>query len=152
MADISVPSLILFIASIVVAAGVSGVLIDTVTGISSSVDERGGDVSSEIRTDIEVISDPEGGVYDTGSDTLSVYVKNTGLRTLPATASGFDLIVDAQYQSQSDVTVTVEDGTEWRPSNVVRLDITNLSLSQSADHRLKVVVDGDEEVFEFYVP
>ncbi|KAB1194559.1 flagellar protein G [Haloferax sp. MBLA0076] len=152
MADISVPSLILFIASIVVAAGVAGVLIDTVTGISSSVDERGGDVSTEIRTDIEIISDPESSVYDTGSGTLTVYVKNTGLRTLPATSGGFDVIVDSQYRSQSDVAVSVVDGTEWRPSNVVELEITNLTLTQSADHRLNVVVDGDEEVFEFYVP
>ncbi|WP_416839399.1 flagellar protein G [Haloferax sp. DFSO52] len=150
MADISVPSLILFIASIVVAAGVSGVLIDTVTGISSSLDERGGDVSTEIRTDIEVISDAEAGVYDTGNDNLTVYVKNTGLRTLPATSGGFDVIVDAQYQT--DVNVSVVDGTEWRPSNVVELEVSNLTLSTSTDHRLNVVVDGDEEVFEFYVP
>ncbi|WP_396612953.1 CARDB domain-containing protein [Haloferax sp. S1W] len=146
MADISVPSLILFIASIVVAAGVAGVLIDTVTGISSSVDERGGDVSTDIRTDIEVISDPEGGgLYDDANDNLSVYIKNTGLRTLPASSGGFDVIVDAQYQT--NVTVTVVDGSEWRPSNVVRVDI-GVALN-SGDHRLKVVVDGDEEVFEF---
>ncbi|KAB1196557.1 MULTISPECIES: flagellar protein G [Haloferax] len=149
MADISVPSLILFIASIVVAAGVSGVLIDTVTGISNSVDQRGGDVSTEIRTDIEVISDADASVYNETSDTLTVYVKNTGLRTLPATSGGFDIIVDAQYQT--DVTTSVVDGAEWRPSNVVRLEITNLDLTSPDDHRLKVVVDGDEEVFEFYV-
>ncbi|ELZ85827.1 fla cluster protein flaG [Haloferax elongans ATCC BAA-1513] len=146
MADISVPSLILFIASIVVAAGVAGVLIDTVTGISSSLDERGGDVSKDIRTDIEVISDPEGGgIYDDGNDNLSVYVKNTGVRSLPATSEGFDVIVDAEYQT--DVTVTVVDGAEWRPSNVVRVDI-GVALN-SGDHRLKLIVDGDEEVFEF---
>ncbi|WP_411963133.1 CARDB domain-containing protein [Haloferax sp. YSMS24] len=150
MADISVPSLILFIASIVVAAGVSGVLIDTVTGISSSLDEQGGDVSSEIRTDIEVISEPDASVYNETSGTLTVYVKNTGLRTLPATSSGFDIIVDAQYQS--DVNTSVVDGNEWRPSNVVELEVNNLTLSSPDDHRLKVIVDGDEEVFEFYVP
>ncbi|ELZ91357.1 fla cluster protein flaG [Haloferax mucosum ATCC BAA-1512] len=149
MADISIPSLILFIASIVVAAGVSGVLIDTVTGISSSVDDRGGDVSTEIRTDIEVISDPQGGVYDDTNDNLSVYVKNTGLRSLPATSDGFDIIVGAKYQSS--VSVTVVDGTEWRPSNVVRIDVTGIQLS-SGDYRMKIVVDGDEEVFEFHVP
>ncbi|ELZ60253.1 MULTISPECIES: CARDB domain-containing protein [unclassified Haloferax] len=149
MADISVPSLILFIASIVVAAGVSGVLIDTVTGISSSLDERGGDVSTEIRTDIEVISDPQAGVYDGGSDNLSIYVKNTGLRTLPAASGGFDIIVGGQYQT--NVTVNVVDGTEWRPSNVIELTVTDIALS-SGDYRMTVVVDGDEEVFEFRVP
>ncbi|MFC7203971.1 flagellar protein G [Haloferax namakaokahaiae] len=147
MADVSVPSLILFIASIVVAAGVAGVLIDTVAGISNSLDDQGGDVSAQIKTDIEVISDPETGVYD-GSDTVTVYVKNTGLRTLPATGDSFDVIVNASYQS--DVNASVVDGDDWRPSNVIELTISNISLPQG-DHRLKLIVDGDEEVFDFRV-
>ncbi|WP_410764986.1 flagellar protein G [Haloferax sp. DFSO60] len=147
MADVSVPSLILFIASIVVAAGVAGVLIDTVAGISNSLDDQGGDVSEQIRTDIEVISDPESGVYD-GSSTVTVYVKNTGLRTLPASGDSFDVIVNATYQA--DVSATVVDGSDWRPSNVIELTISNISLPQG-DHRLKLVIDGDEEVFDFRV-
>jgi flagellar protein FlaG len=145
VADISVPSLILFIASIVIAAGVAGVLVDTVSGISSALDDRGADLSQEVRTDIEVISDPEAGVYD--GNNITLYVKNTGLRTIPASADAVDVMVDGVYQT--NVTVSVVDGTEWRPHDVVELTIGGQSSLADGDHRVKLVIDGDEEVFEF---
>jgi flagellar protein FlaG len=146
VADVSVPSLILFIASIVIAAGVAGVLIDTVTGISGALDDRGADVAENIRTDIEVISDAESNVYDAGN--LTLYVKNTGRRTIPATGESFDVIVDAQYRTDVSVTV-VDGGTEWTPHGVVRVTVENLDGLDSGDHRVRLVVDGDEETFRF---
>jgi flagellar protein FlaG len=146
MAEISVPTLILFIASIVVAAGVAGVLIDTVSGISSAVDDRGGDVSTSIKTDVEVISDAEAGVYDGANDTLTLYVKNTGIRTLPADADAVDVFVDGQYRTNT--TLTTVEGTEWTPDAVVELTVSDVVLNPG-DHRAKLVVDTDEEVFTF---
>ncbi|WP_336022113.1 flagellar protein G [Halobellus salinisoli] len=149
MADVSVPSLILFIASIVIAAGVAGVLIDTVTGISGSLDDRGADVSENIRTDIEIISSPEPGVYNETNDELTLYVKNTGRRTLPATGETFDVIVDAQYRANVSVSVAGDaDADEWAPHDVVEVTIGDLVLDEG-DHRATLVVDGDEEVFRF---
>jgi flagellar protein FlaG len=147
MADVSAPTLILFIASLVIAAGVSGVLINTVSDISNALDERGADVSKNIRTDVEVISESDPGVYDDGNDNLTVYVKNTGSRNLPASAETFDVLVDATYQTDVSVTNVDETGEEWRPHDVVEVSIT-VDLS-AGDHRLKLVVDGDEETFEF---
>jgi flagellar protein FlaG len=147
MAEISVPTLILFIASIVVAAGVAGVLIDTVSGISNAVDDRGGDVSKSIRTDAEIISDPETGVYDDANGTITLYVKNTGVRTLPT--GNIDPFVDGRYRTNT--TVSVVDGSAWTPNAVVELTISEVSLS-SGDHRVKLVIDSDEEVFRFRTP
>ena len=147
MADVSVPSLILFIASIVIAAGVAGVLIDTVTGISGALDDRGADVAENIRTDVEVISDSESNVYNNDTNTLTLYVKNTGDRTLPATGETFDVIVDAQYQTNVSVSVA-DGGDDWTPHGVVEVTIENLDLG-GGDHRVTLTVDGDEEVFRF---
>jgi flagellar protein FlaG len=146
MAEISIPTLILFIASIVIAAGVAGVLIDTVSGISNSVDDRGGDVSLSIQTDTEIISDPEAGVYDSTNNTVTLYVKNTGVRTLPADGSSIDPFVDGVYRTNTSVTVV--DGGEWTPDAVIELTIKDVSLS-AGDHRVKLVVDSDEEIFSF---
>lgn len=151
MADVSVPSLILFIASIVVAAGVAGVLIDTVTGISGALDERGADVAENIRTEMEVISSSEATVYNASTDTITLFVKNTGGQTLPATNETFDVIVDAQYRTNVSVTV-VDDptATAWEPHGVVRIEIGDVTLTQgSGDHRVTLIVDGDEETFRF---
>ncbi|WP_380675620.1 CARDB domain-containing protein [Salinigranum sp. GCM10025319] len=149
MAEISVPTLILFIASIVVAAGVAGVLIDTVSGISNAVDDRGGDVSQSIKTDVEIISDPEAGVYDADNETVTLYVKNTGIRDLPADADAVDLFVDGQYRTATALTVV--EGSEWTPNAVVEITVSGVSLSPG-DHRVKLVLDGDEEVFRFRTP
>lgn len=147
MADVSAPTLILFIASLVIAAGVSGVLINTVTDISSALDDRGADVSSNIRTDVEIISASEPNVYDATNETLTLYVKNTGTRSLPATGQTFDVIVDAKYQT--NVTVTIADGeSAWRPHGVVKVVVGGLDLG-TGDHRATFVVDGDEETFQF---
>ena len=146
MAEISIPTLILFIASIVIAAGVAGVLIDTVSGISNSVDDRGGDVSKSIQTDTEIISDPEVGVYDGANNTVTLYVKNTGVRTLPTNGNSFDPFVDGIYRTNTSITVV--DGSDWTPDTVVELTINEVSLSPG-DHRVKLVVDGDEEIFSF---
>ncbi|WP_049987674.1 flagellar protein G [Halobellus rufus] len=149
MADVSVPSLILFIASIVIAAGVAGVLIDTVTGISGSLDDRGADVAENIRTDVEVISSAEAGVYNDSTGELTLYVKNTGRRTLPATGETFDVIVDAQYRANVSVSVAGDaDADEWEPHDVVEVTIGDLALDEG-DHQVTLVVDGDEEVFRF---
>jgi len=147
VADVSVPSLILFIASIVIAAGVAGVLIDTVTGISGALDDRGADVADNIRTDIEIISSAESGVYDGTNQTVTLYVKNTGRRTLPATGETFDVIVDAQYRTNVSVDV-VDGGDEWTPHGVVEVQIGDLNLG-TGDHRIALTVDGDEEIFRF---
>jgi len=146
MADVSVPSLLLFIASIVIAAGVAGVLVDTVTGISGALDDRGTDLSQQIRTDVEVISDENTDVYDEGAGNLTVYVKNTGSRELPASTAVVDVLIDGQYQSSTELFVV--DGTDWTPGSVVQLSVTGLSLS-TGDHRLMLAVNGDEEAFRF---
>jgi flagellar protein FlaG len=149
VADVSVPSLILFIASIVIAAGVAGVLIDTVTGISGALDDRGADVAENIRTDVEIISSAESSVYNETEGTVTLYVKNTGRRTLPATGETFDVIVDAQYRT--NVSVSIADGSdEWTPHGVVEVQIGDLSLNDG-DHRVTLTVDGDEEIFRFNV-
>lgn len=147
MADVSAPSLILFIASLVIAAGVAGVLIDTVSGISNALDERGGDVADNIETDIEIISDGEAGVYNDTEGTVTLLVKNTGVRTLPAAGGTFDVIVDSRYQT--NVSVTVVDGNaDWQPHGVVEVEISDISLD-AGDHRVKLVISGDEEIFRF---
>jgi len=154
MASVSASHLIIFIASIVIAAGVAGTLTSEVGRLSGAIDDIGIDLSQDIRTDIEIISDEgsESGGTNTAFDSgnLTLHVKNTGSRNLPASSDSVDVFVDGQYEST--VTVTVVDGTEWDVDDVVRLEIeTTLTGSDTGDHRVKVVVGSDEEVFEFRI-
>jgi flagellar protein FlaG len=147
MASVSVSHMIIFIASILVAASVVGVFTDSVNELSNAIDERGGDVSKDVRTDVEIISDSGAdGIYDGGTNTTTLLVKNTGSLRLSADATQLDVLVDGRFDA--DLTVTLlGDGQAWEPGQVIRLEITeNLD---PGDHRVKIIVNGDEEVFEF---
>lgn len=148
MASVSVSHIILFIASIVIAASVAGVLTTEVTRLSSAIDDRGVDVSDKVRTDIEVISDSGSDDCCYDGTNITLLVKNTGSRTLPSEPDQIDTLVDAEYDPHVNVSVLEKD--DWEPEATARVNITESGLD-SGDHRVKLVVKGDEEVFEFRV-
>ncbi|UPW00430.1 flagellar protein G [Halorussus gelatinilyticus] len=147
MASVSTSHLILFIASLIIAASVAGTFTQGVQRLSSALGDRSIDLSGDIRTDISIISDPaSGAVYNSaGEENITVLVKNTGSRPLEAESDQLEVIVDGKYQTS--IAVTVLDGSAWRVGNVVRLEIDQ-SLS-GGDHRVKIIVNGDEEVLQF---
>jgi flagellar protein FlaG len=146
MASVSASHLILFIASLVIAAGVAGTFTQGISRLSQGIDDQSLEVSEEVRTDIEVISDAGSPVYNNSTKTVTILVKNTGTSTLDNDTRFIEILLDGQYRT--NVTSTVVDGEQWGPSNVVRLEIGGADLS-AGDHRVKVIVNGDEEVFRF---
>jgi len=145
MASVSASHLILFIASLVIAAGVAGTFTQGISRLSQGIDDQSLEVSEEVRTDIEVISDAGSPVYNNSSKTVTILVKNTGTSTLDNDTRFIEILLDGRYRT--NVTSTVVDGDRWRPSNVVRLEI-GADLAPG-DHRVKLIVNGDEEVFRF---
>ncbi|EMA20188.1 CARDB domain-containing protein [Haloarcula argentinensis] len=148
MASVSVSHLILFIASMAIAASVAGVFTSSIGELSNAVSEQGLDVSSDVRTDVEIISDSGSNtIYDGDANTITIHVKNTGSETLAPVPGQVDVFVDGTFASDYTVTLEPDGGNSWRPGEVVRIDISdNLS---GGDHRLKLIVNGDEEVLEF---
>lgn len=150
MASVSASSLILFIAAIGIALAVSGAMVDSVSSISNSIDERSVDVSEQIDTDIEIISDTgSDAIYDDGTTTVTVLVKNTGSGTLASDDEHIDVLVDGQYVTDADLSVSVFDGSDWRENRVAELTIDQ-SLS-NGDHRVTVIVNSEQEVLRFHV-
>lgn len=146
MASVSTSHLILFIASLIIAASVAGTFTTGIQRLSGALGDRSYDVSNDVRTDVEIISDPgSGAVYD-GNGNVTVLVKNTGSMDLEASANQLEVLLDGRYQT--NVSVEVVDGESWDVGNVARITISDDSLS-GGDHRVKVIVNGDEEVLEF---
>lgn len=150
MASVSVSHLILFIASLLVAASVVGVFTESIGQVSQAIDERGVSVSENIRTDVTIISDSgSSAVYDSTNNTVTLHIKNTGTETLPAEADQIDVLVDGQFTTDVEVTV-LGDAETWGPGEVVRVEITPQQDSLgNGDHRVKTIVNEDEEVFRF---
>lgn len=151
MASVSSSTLIIFIASILVAASVAGTMTSGVQRLSGALGDRSIDVSHQIETDVEIISDPgsPGSVYNETDSQLTLLVKNTGSKSLPAAPGTFDVIVDGEYATS--LTVEVVDGSSWSPGNVARVNASGVSLG-SGDHRVVVIVNGDREVLELRTP
>ena len=149
MASVSTSHLILFIASLLIAASVAGTFTQGVQRLSSALGDRSIDVSGDVRTDIEIISDPgSGAVYNSsGNENVTVLVKNTGSRDLEASSDQIEILVNGKYQT--NVAVTVVDGSAWRVGNVAEITISLDQSLDSGDHRVKVIVNGDEEVLTF---
>jgi flagellar protein FlaG len=145
VASVSSSHLILFIASLIVAASVAGTFTQGVQRLSSALGERSIDVSGDIRTDVSIISDPGSGAV-ANDDEITVLVKNTGSRSLEAEGGQIEVLVDGKYQT--DVSVSVVDGSAWNVGNVAKMTITVPSLS-SGDHRVKIIVNGDDDVLRF---
>lgn len=150
MASVSASHLIIFIASVLVAASVAGTITNTVGELSGAITDQGVDVSNDVRSDIEVISDSGAQVYDrNGNGNLTLLVKNTGSNRLSPTSSGVDIVLDGAYRTAVGVTVVGgDDPNSWGPGDVVRMNISVPGLP-AGDHRVKLTINGDEEVFEF---
>ena len=150
MSSASMSSLILFIAAMLIAAGVAGTLVTNVNDISSSIDTHSGDVREKIDTDIEIISDP-GSDQRIDDQIITLYVKNTGEGSLSSEPGGFDVLVNGRYISSADLSISILDGDSWRSGGVVELEIdAEVPFDENSEHRITVTVNGDREEYEFY--
>jgi flagellar protein FlaG len=159
MASVPVSHLILFIASLVIAAGVVGTITTGVDRVSAAVEDAGIDATEQLRTDVTIISDASAGVYNESSDNVTLLIKNTGTQRLNPGGSGLDVVFDGRYVPPSATDgelVSAGDGAAWDRGDVLRLTIdvnqlegTNDGLAAGTDHRVYLTVNGDEELFQF---
>ena len=149
MAGVSASHLIIFIASLVVAAGVVGTLTTGVDRVSSAIDDRSLDVSQQVRMDMAFVSDSGADDYYESGANVSLYVRNTGSHGVPIDESAIDLVANAEFLSTGYTidSVTGSDST-WRPGEVVRITIDSTHID-TGDNRILLIVNEDEETFEF---
>lgn len=148
MASVSSSTLIIFIASLLVAASVAGTMTNGVQRLSGALSDRSVDVSQEIQTDVEIISDPgsPSAIYADDANNVTILVKNTGSETVAAVPDKFEVVVNGRFRT--NVSVAVVDGSTWKPGNVARLNVSEVDLG-AGDHRAVIIVNGDREVLEF---
>jgi flagellar protein FlaG len=150
----SISHLLIFVASLLVAASVAGTLIVSVEQVSDSVDQQSKDLTQQIDTELTVISDPaSNAIYDDGGDdgdpTLTLLVKNTGQNTLETEGSNVDVLLGGQYQSNPETEV-VSGGERWSSGAVAEVTVTLDEELESGDHRITVLANGNRTTFEFY--
>lgn len=154
MASVSATHLILFIASLVIAVGVTGVIVGEVGQLSDAVENRGTGVAEEIETDVVIVSDEarSDAIYDSDNETVTLLVKNTGSTDPPVDPRVIDVLIDGRYIGNEELTVSrvdVDDSETWRPGGVVEVTATGQQLQ--GDTELSVVVGGNEDSINIHV-
>jgi flagellar protein FlaG len=148
MASVSVSHLIIFIAAMIVAASVAGLLTTTVNDISNAIEEQGFSTSDDIRSDITIINDPGAGVYNSsGSGNVTLYVKNTGSKELSAASGNIDVFVNGVFTTVSDGNITTLGSENWGRNDVVRITVSGENVNDPGQNRAKVVAGGGEDIF-----
>lgn len=152
MASVSVSHAIMFIASLVVAAAVAGVLVTGVDQIGESIADRSTDTSEDIRTDVTIISDTgSDAIYDAENETVTILVKNTGSMNLVADGSQTDVLINGRFATNVTIeSLETDDGT-WPTGSVVEITVTDDEghVNTNGDNRIKVIVNSDEEILRF---
>ncbi len=162
MSGVSASTLVIFIASILVAAGVAGTLVATVGDISTSAESRGDAITESIDTDIELLNDGGGTnfysedpeVFDGGEyeAEITFFVRNTGSTALLAEPDEIDVLVNGLFVSDADMSVQVESGEDngvWAEGEVVELVVGLEDPLDGNGNRLTVSVTGTERSLEF---
>jgi flagellar protein FlaG len=154
MASVSVSHLILFIASMLIAASVAGVFTSSVDELASAIDDRGVQVSENVRTDIEIISDSgSDNIYDSDNNgNVTLLVKNIGSNDLVVSDTQIDVLINGEFKGSGDISVELlGEGERWSPNEVVRIEVDVPDGLNSVDNRAKVIVNDAEAIFEFRV-
>jgi flagellar protein FlaG len=147
MSGESLSTLILFIGGVLIATSVMVSMVGTVSDLNQSFDGVGDRLGDQLERDIAIISDAtSSATYDSGTNTLTILVKNTGTTELPITT--LDVLVDGEYVTP-DSTSIVSSGTDWSENEVLELTF-NIALS-SGEHTVKVSLRGTEDTFVFII-
>lgn len=128
--------MLLYTASVAVAAGLAGVLGVAVQELAQSSEQRASDLAGQLRTAVRIINDPA----EVPSSPVRFYVKNTGSETLDPNQT--TLLVDGV--ARTSATFTVLNPTQagwWRAGDVLEAADATLTLG-AGDHAVAVIVAG----------
>ena len=122
MAGSGPSELILLSAGLIVAALVSGILLQTWDDMDDVLDERGRQGAEDVRTRVSLVSDPINIAWE-GGDNAKIHLQNSGDTFLDVNSVGAVL-------GGATMTVTVTDGatTQWLPGETVQFTLTNSGL------------------------
>ncbi len=135
MSGDGITQLIFFIAAIVIAVGVIGVVTVNVQSISGSYGMNSKTLADQLKTDITIINDP--GKIPYVASNYSFFVKNTGKSTLDPTA--VNMFINGNYAYITGNWTVMEGGSLWYPTNVLRLNYTRSSALSAGDYTVRVV-------------
>ncbi len=155
MSGVSASTLVIFIATILVAAGVAGTLVTTVGDISTSAETRGDAITESIDADIELLNDGGGANFyveeGDGTSEITFYLRNTGSNALLKEPGDIDVLVNGLFID--DLSIESRSGNDdprvWERGEVIEIVVTLEEELDGNGNRLTVSTKGTERSLEF---
>lgn len=150
MAGQAASEMIFFIGAVIISSALVGVFFVGATDMASSVTRNGDESAAALESDVTILNDPAHIVYNSGSQTFTLWVKNTGTRSL--LVNDTVALVDAfTFTNASFTSLLTANVTSWAPGVTVVFTLQGLNLTAASDHYLKVVSShGADDDMEFY--
>ncbi len=140
--SISSTHLVFFLASMLVASTLAGLFITSTNSISNGITEKENALTRKMKTDIEIINDPN----NVPNDPLVIYVKNIGSTSLNKT--DVDVLVNGTLANSPDISLIDGNDNIWDPTEVIKIEM-DIALP-SGDNWVKVVAANQaEDTFSF---
>ena len=137
---------IFFIASVIIASVVSGVLVAVITDISNSLSDRGERVQEQLDTEFKIVNDPDY-IPTSGSDYL-FYIKNIGGNEIATSNETFQLFVDGDLVAIANYNFS---DSSIQPDEVTTIYVDDSKIS-TGDQTLRVVgPQAIEDEFTFII-
>ncbi|WP_161490769.1 hypothetical protein [Methanonatronarchaeum thermophilum] len=136
LAGASGSELIIFIASILIAASVAGVITTEVYFATDSFRESATNIDNQIRGDITIINDPS--MIPNDDETMEIYVKNTGASTLPGDPNKTNVLVDGTHKTNIELDIINSD--VWNPGDTAQINVPIDPEQHNSGDDIKIMV------------
>jgi len=141
MASSVVSELVLFIVSLLVAGMVAGGLYVVTQDLSDGIVVKGRAVSTDLRTDFEIINDPEHIPYASASGSYIFYVRNTGKTSFSFDSNSVVVMIDGNLIPPANL--TFDPSGSLAPYEVGKIYVQT-SLSPGY-HKVAVVIETGKQ-------
>lgn len=158
MSDAGVSSVILVIVTLLVATTLGGAFIQISDSTSQKLEQSSKNIAEKIGGDIQILSSSdfvfEG---DSGTNTTTIVVKNTGDVTISATSNSqgdfteIDTFINGKFLQPDSARVTEGNADVWAPSQTVEIEyVDSTSINCFEENRFNIIVKGNEDELIFY--
>ncbi len=152
MADTSASHIIWFIAAVVAASAISGVIVKVSMDMADNIESRGMSQSGSLLYDISIENDVTMVPFNNTTNNLILYLKNVGHKSFSAAEvnSSFILLLTGGNVTNTDYLPSnysiIGKGVELLPGQTIRLTYNTDPLFPDYQYRIKMLVSGHSEV------
>jgi len=150
LASSAMSEIVMFVAVLLIAAFVAGILTTSTYKISLNINKKGDALATKLSQDFEIINDPGDIVRNSSAGTIALYIKNTGKDPIIFTNDSFTVIIDGSIVEINTTNQLTSPGSNiLSPGDVGEIVV---NYNETGYHRIKVISEcGISRIIRGYI-